>query len=180
MDPLSPFSIPVKGLHHGVHQYDFQIDRSFFEQFEASPIAEGNIEMTLYFDKRPEMFVLEFEFEGKVRTECDRCTAAIDLPIADSQQLLVKFSYEAMPEEAEVIYVNPEISHFNVAQYAYEYICLALPMIKVYDCEDDAPRPCNEEMLRLISQGETSQDTEEPNGGNSIWEALKNLDQDNP
>ncbi len=180
MDPLLPFTIPVKGLRHGVHQYDFQIDRSFFEQFEASPIAEGQVEMTLYFDKRPEMYVLEFEFEGKVRVECDRCTAAIDLPIEDSQQLLVKFSDVEMPEEAEVIYVNPEITHFSVAQYAYEYICLALPMIKTYDCEDDDPVPCNQEMLRYLNAKEGTSEKSNPEGGNSVWDALKNLDQDKP
>jgi len=177
MDPLLPFSIPVKGLGQGLYQFDFQIDRSFFQRFEASPIEEGDIEMTLYFDKLPDMFVLEFEFEGTVRVACDRCTAPIDLPIADSQRLLVKFSEVEMPEEAEVIYVSSEISHFQAAQYAYEYICLALPMISVYDCEDDDPRPCNEEMLRYLNQAGTSKDEKEE-GGNSIWDALKNLDQD--
>ena len=178
MDPLITYSIPVKGLHNGIHQFEFQIDRLFFEN---SPVAESDIQLKLELDKSSDMYVLQFDLEGTVRTQCDRCAADIDLPVSDSQRLLVKFSLEEQPEEAEVIYINPEAPQLNVAKYIYEYICLAIPLFKVYDCENDDPRPCNEEALRFLSNGghteeEAEKEEEEPN---PIWAELKKLSNDN-
>ncbi len=180
MDPLITYSIPVKGLHNGIHQFEFQIDRLFFENFENSPIAESDILVKLEFDKRSDMYVLQFELEGTVRTQCDRCAADINLPIADSQRLLVKFSTEEEPEEADVIFINPEAQQLNVAKYIYEYICLAVPLIRVYDCESDDPRPCNEEALNYLSNGgQAGEPEEEEKEANPIWDELKKLSNKN-
>ena len=181
MDPLITYSIPVKGLHNGIHQFEFQIDRLFFENFEHSPIAESDVQLKLEFDKRSDMYVLQFELEGTVRTQCDRCAADIDLPVSDSQRLLVKFSLEEEPEEAEVIFINPEAQQLNVAKYIYEFVCLAVPLFKVYDCENDDPRPCNEEALRYLSNGgQTGEEAEEEEKeANPIWDELKKLSNNN-
>ena len=127
MDALKAYSIPIKGLQNGIHQFVFHIDKSFFEHFENTPIEDSNIEMTLSFDKRSDMFVLHFDFQGTVNTNCDRCLAKIDLPLADKQRLLVKFSETEEMEEADVIFISREDHELNVAKYIYEYICLALP-----------------------------------------------------
>jgi uncharacterized metal-binding protein YceD (DUF177 family) len=174
MKSLLPFSIPVKGLRPGVHEFDFQIDRRFFKAFEASPVNDGQVSVRLLFEKRPGLYVLSFHLEGMVKTECDRCLALIDLPISADQQLLVKFSEENEAEEADVVYINPEDSHLNVAQFIYEFIILALPMIKVYDCENDENPKCDWEMLKYLD-GE-NQDQE---ASNPIWDALKDFQADN-
>lgn len=175
MDALIPYSIPVKGLRSGIHQFEFHIDGTFFRAFEDSPIEEGNIDLTLHFDKRTDMFVLQFDLKGTVKTACDRCLEEIDLPLCDSQRLLVKFSENPEMEEAEVIYVNPEIQQLNVAKYIYEFICLAMPLIKVYDCENDENRVCNEEMLDYLDGNEETEES----GDNPIWAELKKLTKDN-
>ncbi|HQU61037.1 MAG TPA: DUF177 domain-containing protein, partial [Saprospiraceae bacterium] len=189
MDPLIQYSIPVKGLRNGIHQFDFQIDRSFFDNFENSPISDGDIRLHLEFDKRPDMFVLQFDFEGTVRAECDRCLAEINLPISDSQMLLVKFSLEEEVDEAEMVYISPETIKLNVAQYIYEFICLSMPMIKVYDCESEAVRPCDDDMLRYLSnsqeqeqeapaEAEEEEQESKEEKPNPIWDELKKLSND--
>ena len=170
MDPLIQFSIPVKGLRDGIHQYEFQVDDAFFKQFEQSPISEGLLDLTVIFDKRPDMYILQFDFKGTVKSECDRCLETIDLPLVDSQRLLVKFSEETEQEEADVIFIPRETQQLNVANYVYEYICLSMPLIKTYDCENDENAVCNEEMLKYLD--EKPAETEETN---PIWEALKKL-----
>ena len=181
MDPLITYSIPVKGLHNGIHQFEFQIDRFFFENFENSPVADSDITVELEFDKRSDMYVLEFSLAGTVRTQCDRCAADINLPVSDTQRLLVKFSEEEEPEEAEVIFINPEAQQLNVAKYIYEYICLAIPLIRVYDCENDDPRPCNMEALHYLSNGGHAEEEEEKEEeeDNPIWDELKKLSNNN-
>ena len=176
MKALVPFSIPVKGLRNGMHQFEFQVDSNFFSCFEASPIENGNIRIDLDFDKRPGLYVLEFKLEGTVKTECDRCLEQIDLPISGHQRLLVKFSEDAEKEEADVVYISMEDTMLNVAQFVYEYIILALPMVRVYDCENDENAKCNPEMLKYL-EGEI--ENQQESAPNPIWDALKDFNEDN-
>jgi len=180
MEGLVEFSIPIKGLGDGIHRFDFHIDQSFFKHFENAPVEEGDIDLTFTLDKSPSMYVLEFDFEGTVKTACDRCLATIDLPISGSQQLLVKFSYEEQDEEAEVIYISPETKKLDVSKYIYEFVVLAIPMIKVYDCQEDENPPCNFDMLRYLEATEEAPPMEKKVEDNPIWDELrKKLSKDN-
>ena len=153
-----------------MHDYTFDIDASFFEQFENAPVQDGNVEMRLELNKQSDMYVLQFEFEGTVNTDCDRCLAPIALPIEGAERLLVKFSLEETSEEAEVIFIHPETPQLDVSKYVYEFICLAIPMIKTYDCEAEKKKPCDEKMLGYL---ESQQEEEQQD--NPIWDALKKL-----
>ena len=171
MDTLEQYTIPVKGLGFGEHEFSFHIDRHFFKHFEQSPIKDGSIELSLIFDKRVDLFELQFDFEGTVLTHCDRCLDELDLQVADSQRLLVKLSLEDRVEEAEVVYISPDVSHLNVAKYAYEFISLAMPLIKVHENLED----CNPDMIAYL-EGNNSQEQEEDS--NPIWEELKKFKND--
>ena len=173
MAELKQFSLPLRGLKDGVHQFDFQVDAEFFTHFKSSPIQEGEFEVIMYFDKRPDMIVLTFDIAGHMQTECDRCLEQIRLPIKGEEQLLIKYAEEAS-EDAEVIYIPRGTSELNVARFVYEYICLSVPMVKTYDCESEAERPCSEAMLKYLDS-EKAQSGEEETPDNPIWEALKNI-----
>lgn len=185
MDPLIAYSIPVRGLRDGIHQFDFQIDRSFFEHFENAPIKDGDIQLRLELVKRPGLYTLTFSFEGTVKTACDRCLASIDLPIEGEQRLLVKVNEGTEgpptedPDDPDVIYISPEQQKFNTASYAYEFVCLAIPMIKTYDCEAEAEPPCNEEMLEHLGMPEEKEEAQEEATDNPIWAELKKLSNNN-
>jgi len=172
MEALNEFTIPIEGLGEGMHHFDFQIDKRFFDHFENSPIKDGNFNMKLHFDKRPDMLVLTFEFSGTYKTDCDRCLEVIDLPVKDSQQLIVKYSDE--PKEDEIIYISYDTQLLNVAKYAYESIGLAIPIIKV--CDEMEDPPCNDKMLDYLDGDNDNDDdggNDKPN--NPIWEALKDF-----
>jgi uncharacterized protein len=169
MKGLIQFSIPVQGLRDGTHQFDFQLDRSFFAHFEDSPVADGSIRLQLIFDNRPDMKVLLFDFEGTVRSNCDRCLAPIDLPVEGKAQLILKMKQEGEDEldDPDVVYISADDQKIDIAPHVYEFVCLALPMIKVYDCEEDDPVPCDEQMLDYLEQSEETEQS------NPIWEDLK-------
>jgi len=171
MKALIPFSIPVSGLRDGLHQYDFTVGKDFLAAFPDSPVEEGNLQVHLDFQKRPAMFVLEFTVQGTVRAACDRCLENIDLPVSGEHRIVVKFSEEERADEAEVIYVSPTLEELNVAQYVYEFVVLSLPMVKVYDCEEDENAPCNEDMLSYLEENDHPQTEEET--PNPIWDELK-------
>ena len=176
MDPLISYSIPIQGLVNGIHHFDFQIDRSFFDNFEDSPIEESDIQLSLEFDKRPDLFVMMFKFEGSIKTACDRCLANIDLPIHGEQRLLVKLRVaEEESNDPEVIFIQPDAQKLQVAPFVYEFICLALPLIRVYDCEEDEHPQCDEEMLQYLEQKPKEQLDDDTPTDNPIWEELKKL-----
>ncbi|MDX1667541.1 MAG: DUF177 domain-containing protein [Saprospiraceae bacterium] len=172
---LTQYSIPIQGKKLGTHQFDFHLDKEFFEHFDSSPVSDGDIDLTLHFDKRIDLFVLTFHFEGTLHTECDRCLAGIDLPVEGNDQLIVKFSLEEQAEEADVIYINPDAQKINVAKYIYEYVMLSMPMIKVYDCEEEEVPPCDLEMLQYLNAEAEDEQVKE----NPIWDELKKLKNDN-
>lgn len=171
MISLTEFSLPIQGLTEGQHEFNFQIDKDFFKHFESSPIQQSKIQVRLDFDKRPDMFVMDFNISGTANIECDRCLELFDFPLNVQNQLLVKKAEEEK-EDLDIIYIIEGSPSLNVAKYIYEFICLAIPMSKVHE---DADLDCNEDMLRFIQSGhsekkeESKSDEEKP----SIWEALK-------
>ena len=171
MDALPQFIVPFSGLGDGVHEFDFQIDKSFFAVFEASPIAEGAVNLHLIFDKRSDMMLLTFEIFGTVHTICDRCLEAFNLPIDDNQSLIFKFSEEES-NDPEIVNLPQGTKSMNVAEYIYEFIILAIPMIKVHDLADE---DCDEEMLNYLEEPIDDGDEEAEKTENPIWGALKNI-----
>jgi uncharacterized protein len=175
MNPFAMYSIPIQGLKIGIHRFSYDLDRDFFRHFEESPVAEASMHIDLQFDKRSDMLVLDFTLRGHVRTECDRCTAPINLPLEDERQLVVKYGEpdEADDADDEVVFISREASEFNVAQYLYEFTVLALPITNTYDCQDDPVPPCNFEILNFLKA------ESEANQSNPAWDALKGFEKDN-
>lgn len=170
MDALPQFSIPFSGLGDGVHEFDFQVDTKFFAAFESSPIENADIKNHLIFDKRADMMVLTFENKGTIHTTCDRCLEVFDLPIDDTQSLIFKFS-EGVSEDPDVVHLSKGTKTLNVAKYIYEFIILAIPMIKTHDLADE---DCDEEMLNYLDPIETDEDKDD-DAENPIWGALKDF-----
>lgn len=170
MDHFSEFSIPVLGLRDGEYRYEYQLDRSFFSRFEDAPIGDAQIEVVLLLEKRSSMMILDIDLNGVIAAICDKCTAPIQLPIESSQELIVKHS-ETPGEDDEVVFIHPSTSHFNVAKYFYEFCVLALPIVNVYDCENDEPRPCNFEVLDKLNQIKPDE------GDNPFLDVLKNFEE---
>lgn len=151
MDALKEFLLPIKGFKQEHYEFDFQLDKSFFSCFEDAIVSDGAINVSLDLDNRPGFIELNFSFEGTVKSDCDRCLASINLPIEGDAKLIVKYSEEAQEDTDEIVFIHPETSHFNVAPFIYEYVCLAVPLTRIYDCENDEEPPCDFELLNKIN-----------------------------
>ena len=173
MNALDQFSIPISGLSNGLHGYDFNIGKDFFQAFEESPIKDGAVKVHLDFDKSEDMYVLSFSFEGNVDVTCDRCLDSFALPIEDRQNLMVKFADEPS-EDADVVFILKGTPSLNVARYIYEFINLAVPIIKTHDAAGDN---CDPEMLKYLEQT-NGQQTDE-SAPNPFRDALKDFNFEN-
>jgi uncharacterized metal-binding protein YceD (DUF177 family) len=173
MNSLHAYILPLKGLGDGNHHFKFTVEDDFFQAFESSPIEKGTIELNVSLDKRPTLLVFDFSFAGWVATSCDRCLANIQLPIDGENRLLVKYGEgELEYNDEDVVFISQDTSSWSIAQFVYEYVLLALPLIKVYDCQAEAEPPCDKQMLAKLAIVEAPEiSSKEEN--NPLWDALK-------
>lgn len=183
MSAQSPFILPLSGLGQEVYRYDLVIDEAFIATFPDAPVKYANVALELTVDRQERQLIMDFDFTGSIRTDCDRCLANVDFPVKSQNQLVVKFTTEAenLEEEGDLVYLHPDTSLFNVAPYAYEMVMLALPMIRTFNCQEGLPPyPCDEEMLdRIDASIDTAADivveNDEDDDKPSPWDALKDL-----
>jgi uncharacterized protein len=171
MKPLVPFTLPLSGLRDGTHEFRLRVGNDFFACFEGAAIHQGDLEVVITLDKRPSLMVLHFSIKGQVLAECDRCLEPFDLPIADEQDLLVKYDETAW-DDADVIYIEKGTPSLNVAKYVYEFIHLAQPLFKSHELAGGA---CDPEMLKHISQAEYGKEQDDAPPTDSIWSELKKI-----
>ncbi len=173
MNTLKEFLLPVSGLALGIHQFEYHFDEKFLTFFEESPkINEGEFDFNVTFEKQSSMFIFDILLNGKVNSNCDRCTADIKLPVQTEQQFIVKLKAdeESHDETGEVIYVSPTIEKFDLSKLLYESICLSIPLIKTYNCENETPSPCDMDVLNKLNSNEES-----PSDEKSVWADLTEI-----
>lgn len=166
MNPFVVYSIPIQGLKTGIHAFRYELDGTFFDKFEDSPIGDCALQYEVQLDRRPDMLVLDFDLRGTIEAECARCTASIHLPVESQRQLIVKFGDAEGETEDEVVFIHRETSEFNVAAYLYEFAVLSLPITNTYDCQSEEHPPCNFEVLAYLKNESSA-------GTNAIWDILK-------
>ncbi len=169
MKPLDSFIIPFRGLKPGIHRYDVQIDKSFFEHFEQGEIREGEISVHIDLEKDDRMLLFQFTINGEVSLPCDRCTEPITIPIRGKERLIVKFGDEFLELDEEIQIIPESETQFDTSPFLYEYIHLLLPMKRVHAEDDQGNSSCNPDMLAKLNELLQNR-TQDPR-----WEKLKDV-----
>lgn len=174
MKPLKLFLLPFTGLKVGKHQFDYQIEDSFFDAFEYSLAKKGNCDVILNLEKQETMLILDFSIEGTVFLNCDKCLGNYPQAINAKDRLIAKFSHEDLVNSTdEVVVLSKNESDIDVSAFIYEMINLAVPYVSV--CENPGQlATCDTEILNKIE----TLSVDKPSDGeisNSPWEILKNL-----
>ncbi|MFK7949070.1 MAG: DUF177 domain-containing protein [Saprospiraceae bacterium] len=170
MKALIGYKIPFSGLKKGIHHFDFNINKAFFQHFENSLIENSDLNIHLAFDKQSRMFVLDFDFEGTIQTICDRCADNFDLPIKGNQQFIIKMREEP-GEDEDIIYIHETAVDYNVASLIYELLHLNLPIKKACALTETEEPICGFD----FSQFNSGDEVEDDDNQDDIWSALKNL-----
>jgi uncharacterized metal-binding protein YceD (DUF177 family) len=170
---MRQYDIHFVGLGAGEHIFEYKIEDSFWGLFPESQIQKGKCAVVLTFDKEASHFVLNFNIQGNIIVDCDRCTAEINYPVFNNFTLYVKFDDErntgTSEDNDEVIYISRGESAINVAQYIYEYISLSIPMVRNCDFLEEQFKNCNQEVLKKLNNEEQN------NNIDDRWAALKKL-----
>lgn len=171
----SQYIIKFGGLPLGEHQFEFEINNKFFEQFNDTEITRAKIDVVATLIKQNTVMQILFDFTGTVGVECDRCLIDYDCPISGHEKLIMK--YGDTDESNDEMLVLPEsMEQADVSQYLFEYIETAIPFRKV-PCEDENlidsefEVTCDEETLKKFNELKID---EEPTP-NTNWDNLKNI-----
>ncbi len=175
MKALQQYRIPFTGLKIGKHPFDFDIDESFFKEFEYSLVQNGKLQISLELDKQETMMLLNFQIKGEIFQSCDWCLAEYPTKVELTEQEIVKFSNDDLLEDntEEIILLNRNEHELDVSGLIYEYIMLAVPLFK--RCEEEGNTQwCDQEMIeKLKSLSVSEQENEDL--ADPRWEALKNI-----
>jgi uncharacterized metal-binding protein YceD (DUF177 family) len=165
------FAIPISGLKDGRHSYDFEINKAFFDKFEESEIEEGSLTAVVEADKHSTHIDLSVRIEGNVNISCDRCLELFRQPVSCENRLLIKFGRVSDDSDPDIVTIPADENEFDLRQYFYECIILALPIQRVHPADKSGKSACDPEMLKKLK--EHIADDEKIN--DPRWDELKKL-----
>lgn len=167
------FTIPFSGLKVGAHSFEYQINNSFFESFEYNEFNETDISIKVHFNKTSTVMELEMEAQGTVNVACDLTNEPFDLEVSGSLPLVVKFGEDYNDEDDEILVVPHGEHQFNIAQYIYEMLVLAVPQKRIHPGVEDGT--LKSEALKKLEELQPKESNNNDNNTDPRWDALKNL-----
>ena len=165
------FNIKFSGLSEGVHLFDFEIGKLFFDTFENTEVENAKVQVKVEMFKQSNMLTFDLAIEGFLNLTCDRCLDNFDFQIKNNYTFFVKFGKTTYEESDDVIILAEHEPQINIAQYIYEYIMLCVPAKVVHPDDEKGESTCNKDFLKKLKEFEPDTQTDiDPR-----WEMLKKL-----
>lgn len=175
MNDMKEFRIPFIGLKEGKHNFEFDINQSFFDSFEYEEFNNTAIKVGLVLNKKSTMMELDFVAQGTINVNCDLTNEPFNQEIQSDLKLIIKFGEEFNDENEEILVLPHGEHQVEVQQYIYEMIVLAKPSKLVHPGVEDGT--LESEMLSKIEEYKIKENNDEE-GSEEIdprWNKLKNL-----
>jgi uncharacterized metal-binding protein YceD (DUF177 family) len=177
MNDLKEYLIQFVGLKLGKHQFDYQLDNTFFGHFEFEEFNDSNIKVAVLLEKKTTMLELIIKHKGTVNVPCDLTSEEFDLPIKGEIKLIVNFGDTFNDENEELLVLPHGEYEFNIAQYIYESIILSVPTKRVHPGVKDGTLDSKAlEVLNNLAPTEVKEEEEEEDKDTDPrWDDLKKL-----
>jgi uncharacterized protein len=146
------YIVQFGGLKEGIHEFNFLINNKFFEIYKFSDIEEGNIEILVTLNKKPNLLELFFNIAGNIKLICDRCLDDFLFPIRTKAVLYVNFGSDFGEIDDNIIVIPYSENQINISQYIFEFINLNIPIRRVHPEDSKGESMCNKLMLDKIEQ----------------------------
>ena len=167
----SAFEIPFVGLKLGTHEFEFDVNDTFFASLPYSLIEKGSIKVWLDLEKKETMLIANFECFGHVEQICSRCNESALVEIDSDLAVIYKFSHEEEEtNDDNLLIVNYDAYELDVSQQVYEMISLALPIRPMHEEGE-----CDEEMVKLIEKYQIKEEKKDEDDIDPRWSVLKGL-----
>ncbi|MBD0295695.1 MAG: DUF177 domain-containing protein [Flavisolibacter sp.] len=176
MSSRREFEIAFVGLKPGLHEFSYEIDDRFFEDFQEQDFHNCQAQVKLLLEKNHSFMMLKFEIGGSVELTCDRCNSNLPFQLFDDFTVTVKMTEDPdvmndQEEDPDVYYISKGESHLDVKGWIYEFINLSIPMQRSCGYENMDGPYCNPAARELLN----GMRPEEGRPENPIWNELKKL-----
>ncbi|MDR0559702.1 MAG: DUF177 domain-containing protein [Prevotellaceae bacterium] len=139
--------------------FEYSLTNDFFSCCDKDfDIREGSIEAGLTAERNGDSVSVVMNLRGEVTVLCDRCLENLSIPVNTETRLSVRFTkpdgetdVEDDAVEEDIMYADVEGEEIDLSAYAYESVCLSLPMQRVHGRDANGKSLCNPEMLKYIS-----------------------------
>lgn len=179
MSSRRDYDIAFVGLKPGLHEFEYEIDDKFFDEYQEQDFHDCVARIKLSLDKNNGFMLLKFEVGGSLQVTCDRCGNGLPLELWDEFNIVVKMVEDPevmndQEEDPDVYYISKGESHLHISDWIYEFINLSIPMQRMCGPDEIGGPNCNKEVLAMLSKlgGENKI-------SNPVWKGLekfRNLD----
>ncbi len=168
---LEGFDIEFVKLKDGIHEFNYRLEKKFFEVFENEDVLASDIEVKAVLEKSANLMNLSLLLKGKVDVSCDRCLVPLSVSVDTGHHVLYKMLPEVdeAQEHDDWVVLTQQDYKINLGQDCYETTLLSLPMIR--NCDELEIKPCNLQMLSKLN--DLSGESEEQS--DPRWDKLKEL-----
>ncbi|PIB31249.1 DNA-binding protein [Maribacter sp. 4U21] len=167
------FNIPFSGLKQGKHNFNFEIDNTFFDSFGYDDFNSANIQLNVVLNKMTTIMELDFKASGYVNVICDITSEPYDQEITSALELVVKFGEEYNDEDDEILILPHGEHQLNISQYAYEMLVLSVPQKRVHPGIADGT--LQSEVLDKLQELQPKEKRNDKEENDPRWDELKKL-----
>ncbi len=174
MSSRREFEIAFVGLKPGVHNFYYELDDRFFEEFGEQDFTNSKAQVKLSLEKNNSFMILRFQVGGQAEVVCDRCSNDLPLHLFEDFTMTVKITDDPelmneQEEDPDVYYISRGESHLDVKNWIYEFVNLSIPMQKTCEYENmDGPH-CNRAAKEILNKLKVDNEQKE----SLLWKGLE-------
>ena len=143
MSMESHYTIDLKRLKIGTHEFEVTLDDGFFKELEKTEVLGGKVEAKIVLNLREEDYWLTIAVHGTVIVTCDRCLDPMSLEIDASETSSPNDEMSAN----ESLNDEPKASNdvLDLTWLAYEIVSINIPVVHCHQAGE-----CNKQMELLL------------------------------
>lgn len=176
MKCTNEYLIPFIGLKLGKHQFEYTIEKKFFDEFSFDEFESCEIKVSVVLEKKNTMLEILFKHTGSVTIPCDLTGEIFDLPIKGKLKLIVQFGDEYNNDNDELLILPHGEHQIDFSQYIYEMIALSIPLKRIHPGVKDGTLQSEAlEKLKKLQIKEVKDKDKKEDDIDPRWDELKKL-----
>lgn len=174
MKPIKEYIIPFVGLKVGNHNFEYNINQTFFDYFEFKEYNSVKIKAGVVLNKKATLLELSFKIDGYVNVNCDLTNEPYNQSITSDFDLVVKFGQTFNDDNIDILIIPHGEYEINIQQYIYELIVLAVPAKRIHPGIEDGT--LNSDILKKLEELSPKEEKDKTNEDiDPRWNTLKKL-----
>ena len=144
---FSAYKLPLKSLSVGSHEFDYHLDKKFFEDMESADIHDADLNIHVTVVAKNDLYELTIDITGEITLLCDRCLDDLQWPVDTTYHIYVKYGADYNDYSDELLQIPESDNYLNIAYMIYDTVALTIPIKHVHPLGK-----CNRAMSSLLKK----------------------------